>query len=146
VRPLPKRSHPKRVLVVEDDRFVREALSEAMSDWGCEVSAAETVDQACALASGTDLDAVVSDIHLPGDGLSLPRRLHRISPRVPVVLITGRDGETGRQRALASGAFEYLLKPVDLAALKDVLSRAFERRAQEGARTARRAREEEGPA
>ena len=120
--------HRRTVLIVDDDPIIRDALRGALADLGCEVRSAESVDQACRVAETEDLDVIVSDIHLPGNGLSLPSRLQHIRLSVPVVLMTGIDGSTGRRRALAAGAFDCLLKPVSLHVLKATLSRAFQQR------------------
>lgn len=105
---------------------MREALSDALSSWGCAVWTAESVAAACRVAETADLDAVLSDVDLPGDGLTLARRLHVVQPHVPVILITGADDDAARARD--TGAFEFLTKPLDLNSLRATLSRAFGRR------------------
>jgi len=70
-------------------------------------------------------DCLVLDLHMPGlNGFDVQARLKECGRRVPVVVITGHDAPESRQRALAGGASEYLLKPVDEQALLDAIAAA----------------------
>ena len=81
-----------RILVVDDDRAVREALRRALTLGGYEVQAAEEGEQALELVAQAMPDAVVLDIGLPGiDGLEVCRRIRRLGNRVPILMVTARD-------------------------------------------------------
>lgn len=93
---------------------------------GHHVTVAGSVDEACELAVDQPVDVVVSDINMPGDGTTMPERLRRAGRELPVIMITGFDEASVRERARASGAAAYLVKPVSLAALRRALLSAVD--------------------
>jgi two-component system response regulator MprA len=118
-----------RLLVVDDDRGLREVLRRALSLAGYEVRLAETGSGALAEVAGGAPDAVVLDIGLPDiDGLEVCRLLRREGNRVPVLMLTARDAVSDRIDGLDAGADDYLVKPFDIDELKARL-RALLRRA-----------------
>ena len=122
-----------RVLVVDDDRAVRDALRRALTLAGYEVQAAEDGEQALELVVQAVPDAVVLDVGLPGiDGLEVCRRLRLLGNRVPILMLTARDAVADRIDGLDVGADDYMLKPFDVGELKARL-RALLRRAGPGA-------------
>src|SRR5213593_5077423 len=103
------------VLVVDDDRAVREALERALQLHGYEVALASDGDGALAAVEARTPDALVLDVMMPGlDGLDVTRRLRRQGNRVPVLLLTARDAVGDRVDGLDAGADDYLPKPYDL--------------------------------
>lgn len=118
-----------RLLVVDDDRALREVLRRALSLAGYEVRLSETGASALADVSGLVPDAVVLDIGLPDiDGLEVCRMLRREGNRVPVLMLTARDAVADRIDGLDAGADDYLVKPFDIDELKARI-RALLRRA-----------------
>jgi two-component system response regulator MprA len=118
-----------RVLVVDDDRAVREALRRALSLAGYEVQLAEDGEQALEESVRSVPDAVVLDVGLPGiDGLEVCRRVRRIGNRVPILILTAREQVADRIDGLDAGADDYMVKPFDIGELKARL-RALLRRA-----------------
>jgi len=118
------------VLVVDDDRPVREALERALQLHGYEVELASDGDSALAAVEARTPDALVLDVMMPGlDGLDVTRRLRREGNRVPILLLTARDAIGDRVEGLDAGADDYLAKPYDLeellARLRAVLRRAL---------------------
>jgi two-component system, OmpR family, response regulator MprA len=108
-----------RILVVDDDRALRDALRRALSTGGFEVALAENGQQGLAMIAGTRPDAVVLDVTMPGlDGLAVCRRLRAVGDPVPVLMLTGRDRVEDRVDGLGAGADDYLVKPFDLRELK----------------------------
>jgi two-component system response regulator MprA len=104
-----------RILVVDDDRAVREALRRALTLGGYEVQAAEEGEQALELVAQAMPDAVVLDIGLPGiDGLEVCRRIRRLGNRVPILMVTARDAVDDRIAGLDVGADDYMIKPFDV--------------------------------
>jgi two-component system, OmpR family, response regulator MprA len=121
-----------RLLVVDDDRALRDVLRRALTLAGYEVRLSETGAQALADVAGGVPDAVVLDIGLPDiDGLEVCRALRRDRNRVPVLMLTARDAVSDRIDGLDAGADDYLVKPFDVDELKARI-RALLRRAGEG--------------
>ena len=86
-----------KVLVVDDDRAVREALRRALALGGYEVQLAEGGAQALELLAQSLPDAVVLDVSMPDiDGLEVCRRLRLIGNRVPILILTARDTVSDR--------------------------------------------------
>jgi two-component system, OmpR family, response regulator MprA len=121
-----------RLLVVDDDRALRDVLRRALTLAGYEVRLSETGAEALADVAGGVPDAVVLDIGLPDiDGLEVCRLLRRDGNRVPVLMLTARDAVSDRIDGLDAGADDYLVKPFDIDELKARI-RALLRRAGEG--------------
>ncbi|HEY2536942.1 MAG TPA: response regulator transcription factor [Solirubrobacteraceae bacterium] len=108
-----------RVLVVDDDRAVREALRRALTLAGYETQEAADGEQALEQVVQAVPDAVVLDVGLPGiDGLEVCRRLRRLGNRVPILMLTARDAVSDRIDGLDAGADDYMVKPFDVGELK----------------------------
>jgi len=123
-----------RVLIVDDDRALRDALRRALVLAGYEPIAVETGEAALTEVARSEPDAVVLDIGLPDvDGLEVCRRLRRSGRRVPVLILTARDEVSDRIGGLDAGADDYLVKPFAYEELAARL-RALARRAEPGAR------------
>jgi two-component system response regulator MprA len=118
-----------RILIVDDDRAVREALRRALTLGGFDVQLAEDGEQALERIVQSIPDVVVLDIGLPGiDGLEVCRRVRRLGNRVPILMLTARDAVADRIDGLDVGADDYMVKPFDIDELKARL-RALLRRA-----------------
>ena len=101
-----------RVLVVEDELKLASLLREGMEDEGFGVDVAASGEQAVAGAVGTEYDAIVLDIVLPGiDGFEVCRRLRAEEVWSPTLMLTARDDVESRVRGLDCGADDYLVKP-----------------------------------
>jgi two-component system, OmpR family, response regulator MprA len=126
-----------QVLVVDDDRALRDVLRRALGLSGHEVRMAGTGAGALAEIAAAAPDAVVLDVGLPDiDGLEICRLLRREGNRVPVLMLTARDAVSDRIDGLDAGADDYLVKPFDVdelrARLRALLRRATGDPAQEG--------------
>jgi two-component system response regulator MprA len=122
-----------RVLVVDDDRALRDALRRVLTLAGYEVQGAADGEQAIELVVQALPDAVVLDVGLPGiDGLEVCRRLRRLGNRVPVLMLTARDAVSDRIDGLDAGADDYLVKPFDVDELKARVRALLRRTAPEG--------------
>ena len=106
-----------KLLIIDDERSIRNTLKEILADEGHEVEVAENGTQGLEMAQKTTYDLIYSDIKMPGlDGLEVLKALkeNEDTADIPMVLITGHgDVETAVQ-ALKSGAYDFLLKPLDL--------------------------------
>ena len=118
-----------RVLIVDDDRALRDALRRTLTLGGYETETAEGGQEALTKAASRDVDAMVLDVGLPDiDGLDVCRRLRAAGNRVPVLMLTARDAVADRIDGLDAGADDYLVKPFDVGELKARV-RALMRRA-----------------
>ena len=103
----------QRVLIVDDERSIRETLSEFLRADGLAVETAGTIAEAARLLQDQPVDVVVADIILPGGtGLELLDLTRRAYPTAQVILITGEPTLDSATHGLRSGAFDYLAKPV----------------------------------
>ena len=108
-----------RILVVDDDRSLRDALRRALTLADHEVQVAENGQQALGAAASGAPDAMVLDLGLPDmDGLEVCRRLRGSGNRLPVLVLTARDAVSDRIDGLDAGADDYLVKPFDVGELK----------------------------
>jgi two-component system, OmpR family, response regulator MprA len=122
-----------RILVVDDDRAVREALRRALTLAGYEVQVAEDGEQALELIAQAVPEAVVLDVGLPGiDGLEVCGRVRRLGNRVPILILTARDAVADRIDGLDAGADDYMVKPFDVGELKARLRALLRRTGPEG--------------
>ena len=119
-----------RVLVVDDDRAIRDSLARALSLEGYEVSTATDGVEAIVSARRPDLDVVVLDVMMPAvDGLGVCRVLRADGIRTPILMLTARVEVGARVAGLDAGADDYLAKPFELDELLARL-RALVRRSQ----------------
>jgi two-component system, OmpR family, response regulator MprA len=116
----PSETRP-HVLVVDDDRAVRESLRRSLEFNGYAVSLAEDGASALAGISGTNPDAIVMDVMMPRlDGIETTRALRSVGNQVPILVLTARDAVGDRVEGLDAGADDYLTKPF---ALDELLAR-----------------------
>lgn len=119
----------RKVLIVDDDRFVRMALGEALRSWEYEVIEAESVRQATEIFAKEEPPIVLLDIDLPdGSGLDLLRVVKEQSAETIAVMITGNVDVGNTVAALRGGAHDFIGKPVRIEELKVTLRNAAETR------------------
>ena len=110
---------PMRILIVDDDRALRDALRRALVLGGYDIVPVENGETALAEVARSEPDAIVLDIGLPDiDGLEVCRRLRGAGNRVPVLMLTARDAVADRIDGLDAGADDYLVKPFDVGELQ----------------------------
>lgn len=101
-----------RLLIVEDDPSIANFLEKGLREAGYAADLMSDGPSALSAARTTDFDLAVLDIMLPGmDGLEVLRRIRARGDKVPVLLLTARDGVEDRVRGLDAGADDYLVKP-----------------------------------
>ena len=112
---------PRPILIVEDDAALRATLAEQIALGGefRAVEAETAADAAAKLDAGdARYDAILLDVGLPdGDGRELCAKLRRDGKRMPVIMLTGADGEQDVVRGLDAGANDYIAKPFRLGEL-----------------------------
>ncbi|PWK52889.1 nitrogen regulation protein NR(I) [Pleionea mediterranea] len=122
------------VLVIDDDTSIRWVLTQALSDEGFAVSAAENAQQARELLEQQHFAAVLSDIRMPGDdGLVLLKELKQQYQDLPVIIMTAHSDLESAVNAYEHGAFDYLPKPFDVDQAIELVSRAVQVNQQESA-------------
>jgi two-component system response regulator MprA len=122
-----------RILIVDDDRALRDALRRALVLGGYDTAQADSGEAALAEVATAAPDAVVLDIGLPDiDGLEVCRRLRGAGNRVPVLMLTARDAVADRIDGLDAGADDYLVKPFDLGELAARLRALLRRSRRDG--------------
>jgi two-component system, OmpR family, response regulator MprA len=122
-----------KILVVDDERAVRESLRRALELEGYEIELATNGQEALyRLASEEEPDAVILDVLMPGmDGIEVCKRVRRGGNHLPILMLTARDAVEDRVEGLDAGADDYVTKPF---ALEELLARlrALLRRASNG--------------
>ena len=105
--------HAAHILVVDDDRRVRELLSRFLFDQGFRVTSAENVAEARAKSHSLVFDALVLDVMMPGEnGFDYARQVRETS-QVPILMLTARSNPNDRVMGLEIGADDYLPKPFE---------------------------------
>jgi two-component system OmpR family response regulator len=107
-----------RVLLVEDDRMVGEAVAQALKDAAYAVDWVTDGQTAIEAADVETYDVVLLDLGLPKtDGQDVLRRLRQTGHKLPVIIVTARDGISDRIDGLDLGADDYLVKPFEIGEL-----------------------------
>jgi nitrogen regulation protein NR(I) len=118
-----------KLLIIDDEANVLYSLQTGLEADDLTVVTAKTGKRGLALVPKENPDVVIVDVRLPDmTGLEVFDRIKEIDPRVPVIVITAFAATETAIEAMKRGAFEYLLKPVDLHHLREVIGRAIELR------------------
>ena len=118
-----------RLLVVDDEKNLREGLAEHLRDTGYEVVCAGNGEEGWKLFNNGDIDLVITDLKMPGiSGDELMKRILARSPGFPVIILTGHGTIDIAVAAMHQGAWDFLSKPVDLDHLSLKVQRALETR------------------
>lgn len=115
------------VLVIDDEENIRKTLHGVLSDEGYRVYGAETAEEGIQVLTRALVDCVLLDVWLPGmDGLEALRRIRETYPLLPVIMISGHGTIDTAVKAVKSGAFDFIEKPISLDKLLINISRAIE--------------------
>jgi two-component system nitrogen regulation response regulator GlnG len=114
------------ILLIDDEPAIRHAFGRAFRTPAFQLKSVATIAEGLhALGESDNFDVVILDIHLPDStGLQGFERVHALAPKVPIILITGHGTTDLAIEAIKRGAYEYLLKPLELDALRDLVARA----------------------
>jgi DNA-binding NtrC family response regulator len=119
----------RTILIVDDDKIIRDSLREFLSLDGYVAEGAENLRQAITRLRTQSFALVIADVHLPdGDGLDLLDILRRDHPRTVVIIITGYGTIESAVRAIKLGAYDYLTKPIVDDELRLAVERALKQR------------------
>ncbi len=101
------------VLIIDDEKTLRQTLARILQQAGLEVTTAESGEQGLAFLETTGFDLIYMDLRMPGlHGLDALQLVHARYPEIPVVLFTAQPDLTSAVEALRRGATDYLLKPL----------------------------------
>jgi len=118
-----------RLLVIDDEKNIREGLADFLKMGGYDVVCAVDGDEGWKLFCNGDIDLVITDLKMPGlGGEELMHRILAQSPGFPVIILTGQGTVEGAVAAMRDGAWDFLSKPVDLDHLSLIVKRALENR------------------
>ncbi len=113
---------PRTILIVDDERDIRELLEGFFSSLGYKTLTAGDLNQTVFILNREQPDIVFLDIVLPGiNGLEILQLLKKVDKDIIVVMMSGYATESKAKSALQIGAFDYLSKPFDLSHVKDML-------------------------
>ncbi len=118
------------ILVVDDEKVVRDSLTKWFLEDGFQVGAAESATEALRQLQAQRWDILLLDIKMPGmDGMELQSRIREIDPLATIIFITAHASVDTAVQALKNGAFDYVTKPVDPDYLSHLISNAIKQRA-----------------
>ena len=114
------------VLIVDDCPSSVQVLRSALEEIGTEVLSANCAAEGLDLIAGRHPDVVLLDIVLPDQsGLESFEQIQRLDPRLPVIFITAAGTSDSAIEAMRKGAFDYLLKPLDVSQVRQLVERAI---------------------
>ena len=136
---IPPTSDPRReqvrILIVDDDAAVRNALALLLREEGYETTVVDNAEAGLALARAEEFPLVITDMRMPGqDGAWLRDRLHEARPDTGIIMLTAYGDTEAAVEALHKGATDYLLKPPKVTDLIRAIERALSKRRLEQAR------------
>ena len=117
----------KTILIIDDDPLIRKTLSTHFRRQGYEVKQAADGREGINFFKELNPELVILDIRLPdADGLDVLRQIKEIDPEAVIIIMTAYDDMRSTVEAIKSGAFEYLVKPLDFIELKLTVEKAFQ--------------------
>jgi DNA-binding NtrC family response regulator len=118
-----------KVLVVDDEKNIREGLGKSLEMDGHEVALASDGKVAWQMVSSDEIDLVITDLRMPEmGGAELLKKITSAYPTIPVVILTGHGTIESAVSAIQDGAYDFLTKPVDLERLSHIVRRALANR------------------
>lgn len=118
-----------RVLLVDDEEEFLKTLSARLELRGLKVDIVGSGEEAIALASQQEYDAIIVDLSMPGiDGIETIERIKQINPDAEMIMLTGHATIESGVEAMKKGAGDFLQKPVDLSTLLQKIGEAKDRR------------------
>jgi putative two-component system response regulator len=120
---------PLTLLVVDDEDSIRNALRKFLVQQGYEVVTAATGEEALAVLQRQKVTGILLDVNLPGiNGVELVPQLLELEPTVAILMLTAVNDATSAALCMQRGAYDYLIKPIDLGHLSRAIHHALQRR------------------
>jgi DNA-binding NtrC family response regulator len=121
-----------RILVVDDDATIRETFYDHLSAAGYDVATADAAEQALSRVAELDPAVIITDVRMSGmSGIELARTVHATRPDIRVLVMTAHEDMDTAIGAMKAGAYDFLVKPLDLDHVDLVIARCFRERALE---------------
>ena len=117
----------KKLLIVEDEETLRESLTRVLTQEGYEVDGVSSSEAALETIAEKDYKLIITDIILPGiNGMQLLKRCKEKNPGLKVIIITAFASIETAVEAIRTGAFDYLVKPIQHQEIKEVIKKALQ--------------------
>jgi len=114
----------KKILLVDDDEWIRDSLTLYFSTEGCHMLAVETAEEGMELLTQQNYDIILIDYKLPGiDGLTFSKKIQEICPDAKKILITAYKNKEVVSEAMSTGIQDFIDKPFTIKTIEDSLSR-----------------------
>ncbi|UUO07144.1 sigma-54 dependent transcriptional regulator [Blastopirellula sp. J2-11] len=118
-----------QILVVDDDRAVARLVQRCFEGSAVDVLTAQRAAEVIPLIENHAVDVLLLDIMLPEiSGLEIARQIRKIDSKLPIIFVTGRDDSETTIEAMKLGAYDYLVKPLDVGMVQELVERAIENR------------------
>ncbi|EQB63701.1 MAG: Two component, sigma54 specific, transcriptional regulator, Fis family [candidate division Zixibacteria bacterium RBG-1] len=115
-----------KILVVDDQPYILNVLSDFLFKQGYQVVLAESGEKAAQVVKGSEVQLALIDLKLNGmDGIATMQKINQINPQVLSIIITGYSTQESSVQALKAGAYDYVTKPFKLEDLKKTIERAL---------------------
>jgi DNA-binding response OmpR family regulator len=115
----------QKILLVDDERDIRELFGEALEQEGYSVATAGDGNEGIEKFKGDIFDIVLSDLNMPGiSGLGFLKEIKKLNSKIPFIIITAYGSVDTTVKALKDGAFDYITKPVDMDKILPILKKA----------------------
>jgi DNA-binding NtrC family response regulator len=103
------------VLMVDDEKDFLNTLTKRLVKRGLDITCANSGEEALSVVKGKKIDVVVLDVRMPGiDGIQTLKDIKKINPSIEVILLTGHANIDVAMEGMKIGAFDYLMKPIDI--------------------------------
>jgi len=122
----------KKILLVDDDEWIRDSLTLYFDSEGCNMVAVETAEEGMELLTQQHYDIILIDFKLPGiDGLTFSKKIQEIRPDAIKILITAYKNKEIVSEAVSAGIQDFIDKPFTIKTIEDSMSRLIHRNEKE---------------
>ncbi|MCK5267307.1 MAG: sigma-54-dependent Fis family transcriptional regulator [Spirochaetes bacterium] len=117
---------PPKILIADDEKNIREGIGEALSLDGFAVSLAADGKTALSIVKNHDVDLIITDLKMPRlSGMELITEVHSIDKNLPIIILTGHGTVEAAVDCMRKGAYDFLMKPVNLKKMSLLVARAL---------------------
>lgn len=121
--------HNFNLLVVDDEQDLLKIIGKRLEKLGVKAVTADSGKRALEILESMPIDVVLLDVKMPGmDGIETLRRIRTLQPLVEVILLSGHASVESGIEGMSLGAFDYLMKPIELEVVLEKLADAYERK------------------